>query len=708
MTSRLMAIGTVVALAAVIAVVLAMPGLRFGDTAFLAGVAAAILPLLIHLIGRQRATPHPFAAMSLLLRAERRVARRLEIGNLALLTLRTLATALIPIILARPHAASADVDRPPPAPDASTVIVIDASFSMQTRLRGTPLFEIARDRVADLVREMGAAEELAIIVARKVPERVTPGLTADRALLRATAGKLAVSSERADIAAALSDAETLLQGSTRATRRVVLISDFAGPNFPEWRPADPAVVLYNTDVAKGVRLQNRAITSVRTQPAFDVGANTFRFSVAIANHSDEPARDLAVRLHVGTQELSGTLNIPPHAEATKDFHLAVPLGEILTGRATIAPDDLPIDDSFAFVVSSNLGPRILIVNGAPSTIAHRDEVHYLTRALRVVSTPQGPMRTTVVTADEPVDPGSFDIVFLCNVGAGAQILGEPQIRDLESAIRRGTGLVVTVGSNTSAKTFAGNIGRLLPAALHTANVRSPTTPLTTLAPPSDRGSTRAFKEAAAVGSAPPSFTRTIVLLPKAAPGVETLLRFSDGTPALVEQTLDAGRILLFASSIDRDWTDLPVRPVFAPWLADVVEALTAKVGVERTARVTPGNPLPIPRDRHVVVTGPSGVVETRSPSDSRTVIARLAGLHRIEIRALAESRTAKSTSTPLAVTLDPAESNLTKAAVSPSDPRGTPSVASTDARPLGPPLMTAFAIALLIFLFVEAAVVSRR
>jgi hypothetical protein len=703
-----MAIGTVLALAAVIVVALSMPGLTFGDSAFLVGVVAALLPLIIHLIGRQRATPHRFAAISLLLRAERRVARRVELGNLALLALRTLATALIPIILARPHAASSDIDRPPPAPDAGTVIVVDASFSMQLRLRGATLFEIARDRATDLIREMGAAEEIAIVIARKSPERVTPGLTADRALLLAATAKLDVSAERSDITAALADAETLLQSSTRATRRVVLISDFAGPDFPEWRPSDPAITFYRADVARGARLRNRAVTAVRVQPAFDVGANTFRFAVTVANHSDEPARALPIRLRVATQELSGTIDVAPRAEATKDFHLALPLGEVLSGRASIDPDDLPLDDSHPFVVSSNLGPRVLVVNGAPSTIPHKDEVHYLTRALRVVSTPQGPVRATVVTPDEASNFAAFDIIFFCNVATGTAILGEARVRELEAAVRRGAGLVVTAGANTNAKTFAGNIDRLLPATLHTENVRSPTAPLTTLTPGTDSAATRAFKEAASLGSPAPTFTRAMVLLPKPGTRAATLLRFSDGTPALVEHALENGRVLVFASTLDRDWTDLPIRPLFAPWIADLVDTLSPKAGVDRTMRLHPGDAIPIPAAANVVVTGPAGFEETRKPGDSRTVALRHAGLFKIDVRDLAAGPGAKPVSTMLAVTPDPAESNVAKAAAAQSDAKAPLAVASANARPLGPPLMTAFAIGLLLLLLAEAALVARR
>ena len=51
-------------------------GMNFLAPALLLGLLAAVLPWIIHRIGRRRARPVRFAAMELLLRAEREVSAR--------------------------------------------------------------------------------------------------------------------------------------------------------------------------------------------------------------------------------------------------------------------------------------------------------------------------------------------------------------------------------------------------------------------------------------------------------------------------------------------------------------------------------------------------------------------------------------------------------------------------------------------------------
>ncbi len=57
-----------------------------------------------------------------------------------------------------------------------------------------------------------------------------------------------------------------------------------------------------------------------------------------------------------------------------------------------------------------------------------------------------------------------------------------------------------------------------------------------------------------------------------------LIRLDDGTPLLLERGVGAGRVLLFTSSLDREWNDLPVQPVFVPFLAGLANHLLGGAG----------------------------------------------------------------------------------------------------------------------------------
>ncbi len=61
------------------------------------------------------------------------------------------------------------------------------------------------------------------------------------------------------------------------------------------------------------------------------------------------------------------------------------------------------------------------------------------------------------------------------------------------------------------------------------------------------------------------------------PGAQVLARFDAGAPAVVERRVGAGRVLMWASTLDQVWTDLPIRPLFLPFIHRAATHLVAYV-----------------------------------------------------------------------------------------------------------------------------------
>jgi hypothetical protein len=58
---------------------------------------------------------------------------------------------------------------------------------------------------------------------------------------------------------------------------------------------------------------------------------------------------------------------------------------------------------------------------------------------------------------------------------------------------------------------------------------------------------------------------------KIEPGAaNVLMRTSTGAPLLCERSFGQGKVVVFSSSCDRDWTNFPVRPAYLPWLYRLV------------------------------------------------------------------------------------------------------------------------------------------
>src|SRR5262244_1541931 len=131
----------------------------------LLGLLAAALPAIIHRIGRRRARPVRFAAMELLMRAEREVSARRRLRDVLLLVARTGLAMALPLAFARPFA---EVRSDLPAVTArsqSAVIVLDDSASMRRRAGSDPVYEAARARARALVEHLSPDSEVGLVLA---------------------------------------------------------------------------------------------------------------------------------------------------------------------------------------------------------------------------------------------------------------------------------------------------------------------------------------------------------------------------------------------------------------------------------------------------------------------------------------------------------------------------------------------------------------
>jgi hypothetical protein len=142
------------------------------------------------------------------------------------------------------------------------------------------------------------------------------------------------------------------------------------------------------------------------------------------------------------------------------------------------------------------------------------------------------------------------------------------------------------------------------------------------------------------------------------PGASVLARFDDGTPALVERRVGSGRVLMWGSSLDLDWNDLAVKPIFLPFVHQLARYLAAyrepepwlTVGeVLDPARTLAGQPNEV---RTVI--SPSGQRISLDPEGGDVVELAEQGFY--ELRAQA---TAGGPAATVAANVDLTESDLT-------------------------------------------------
>lgn len=195
-------------------------GLSFLAPAFLLGLAALAVPILVHLTQRQRKDVVEFPSLMFLERIPYRSVRRQRIRHWMLFLIRCLAIVLLAAAFSRPF-----LDRPDPplalgATAREVVILVDRSYSMGYGERWAD----AGAAVRRVVGELGPEDRATLIAFDEAAVEVVPATT-DRGRILAALDTLAPGSRTTRYAPALQLAGRILAASQRPRREAVLVSD---------------------------------------------------------------------------------------------------------------------------------------------------------------------------------------------------------------------------------------------------------------------------------------------------------------------------------------------------------------------------------------------------------------------------------------------------------------------------------------------------
>ncbi|HEX6974953.1 MAG TPA: BatA domain-containing protein, partial [Vicinamibacterales bacterium] len=259
---------------------------------FLLGLAGLAVPVIIHLIQRERKNVVQFPSLMFLQRIPYQSVRRRRIRNWPLLLLRLAALALIVLAFARPFFRRASVTASAAGGAREVVVLIDRSYSMGYGDRWTRAVAGARDAVSKL-----APGDRASIVFFSSGAEVSLRSTMDRGRLEAAiaAGKPGASATH--YGPALKLAGSILGESVLPRREVILVSDFQRSGWPGAegvRLPDGATV---TPVAVAdADASNLSVTPVSLQRSTFSEQDRVTVTGGVANHGSRPLKNVEVNL----------------------------------------------------------------------------------------------------------------------------------------------------------------------------------------------------------------------------------------------------------------------------------------------------------------------------------------------------------------------------------------------------------------------------
>lgn len=610
---------------------------------FLIGLAGLVIPVLIHLTRQEKGRPLRFPSLMFLRRIPFEEASKRRIRHWLLLAVRLAALALLAAAFARPFVrggALASVGGPGPE---EVVILLDRSYSMEFGDH----WRQALVRAGEVAAALRPQDRVSLVAFAETPHLLHRS-TGDPTRVTATLDTLRTSSLATRIGPALKLARSTLAASGLPRRRVVVISDFQRTG---WRP-DPDATLPAGVTVEAAAIgeeggANLALTDLELRRESAGARERVTVSARLVNTGDaETATEAALAIDetdVGT----ASVTVPAGGAVPvtfEPFTLTHPFtrGEV---RVEEPSGGLRADNTLHFVVSPGGDLQLLIVD----PLGEGDSNLHLRGALGIA---EGAGFGTALARGAPGESqlAAADVVVL----NGAPFPGGGAGDRLRAFVEDGGGLLFVLGERSTVPSvhtdfLPANVGPVKEAA---GGRRIGFVDY-------DHAVFEAF-----LGPRSGDFSRAAVYRTRHLDPNDgrVIARFDDGSPALVEGRRGRGRVLIWATGLDRFWNDLPLQPVYLPFVHRMTRFLGGRGEIPSWHPAGSTVNLSALAEAAANLTIPAGAVAMEPgggsvPVDPEASLLRLAGRGIWEIRPPGERP-----EHPMAVAanVDVAESDMTR------------------------------------------------
>ena len=552
---------------------------------FLAGMAALGLPVFVHLLRRHTTIPRPVSSLMFFERGKQSSVKHRRLRYLLLFLLRALLILLIVLAFANPFIRRAKAS----SNDKLLLIAIDNSYSMRAGSR----FADAKRAALDVLSHRGSSQRAQVMLLGSKLEVLTQPI-ADSAQLSAAVNSIQPGDGHGNFGE-LGRGMRALTETVHTTIDLHVFSDMQSSNMPAnfadmVMPGNVALTLHPVGAAS---VPNWTVESIDA-PSQLVDPRKTRVLAVIAGHETPAATRTASLVVNGAVVATRKIDVPANGRATVAFEsLDVPYGLSKCEVRVDSADGFPADDTLLFAVKRADPERVLFVHQSSDT---RSPL-YFGAALAAAAQASFVLQPITPESAADVDPSKYAFVVLSDVVTLPSILEHTLLKNVQG----GGGLLIALGTSAGHRQpipiFGGNTsdGRYYSRGYSHGDSQPEgyaTVGQTDASYPS-------MHDAAAWPELKFFYATTVD--PK---GSRVVAKLSDSTPLMLDRQVGEGHAMLFASGLDNITNDMPLHPMFVPF-------------VERTARYLSGaDRLSGARvvDSYVQLRDASGGIAAGSPS----------------------------------------------------------------------------------------------
>ncbi|MBN1853241.1 MAG: BatA and WFA domain-containing protein [Pirellulales bacterium] len=574
--------------------------MSFAAPLFLIAILAGAIPVVLHMISRQKAPVLPFSTLRFLQNSVQRTRRRKRIHDLVLLLLRMVALVLVAVALAKPTVRHLGglLGR---NSARAMVIILDNSASMATVDQTGSRWERATHVAEQLLNQLSNRDSAGLFVTCGpiVPE--TNRLYQNHEAIYQSLNACQVRHERADLTVQLQAARSLLRREEAPNKEIYVITDMQAVS---WNVLDKQINGKNQSTDNNRNPPRQAgfrstdfdsseiipivLVDVHGPPLPNVALGEFEMNITapiagvpveatvtvVGDRMADQQKHVELLLDGRKLAVSPTLSVGAGETKRHTFQFTPEQAGLLRGEFRLLGNDAcPLDNQrfFSLVVDPHI--PVAIVQTSDDDIAYLKDTYYLERALALRNQGTWAIHATLLNPRQLMSEqlSKFSVVICVNLPA----LDSTTMQKLHQYVMGGGHVLWTCGKNVDpAQYHAMNEevgGQMLPAQMTEV-----------LGQPAGRADPRhigwldnqypalePLMEPASLYQSVLVHQHMGMVAPKES-DARVLIRLDDGEPLLVERAVGRGSVLLLATSVWVDWTNLPLRPLFLPLMTRLV------------------------------------------------------------------------------------------------------------------------------------------
>jgi len=585
-----------------------MFALAFFNPYLLWGLAGAAIPILIHLFNKRRFRTVAWGAMEFLISSSKMTARRLKIIQALLLLTRIAIVSFLVLALARPFLTSGFLGGALAKSKSSAVIVLDNSYSMGLRNENETCFDVGKKMAGKVVSSFQRGDSLAFILMASRPRVLTEGNPSPERVHRLVVNA-ELSDERTDILSGLTKGLEILASEKNTRKELFLITDcqkngWGRGDSARWEKVNQLLSsekvqprIFLVDVSRPGE-ENITVSSIML-PAYPCGVGKkYMVEVSARSSAEKPAgRPVFTLFFDGDKKEIQRAEGSEFKNGISRARLVFSVDEpgFHWGKVIVRADCLDADNARYFSLVARRSVPILCVDGVPSKRRFESGIAYSAYAFAPEKGLEGTHAVSNILDPKVIgveqfweeDIGEYEIVVLSNL----ETISGRMYEELRRFVRDGGGLMIFLGDNVDPVEYSERYGSsadsFLPCEIGSAKGDLPGEDGREGAQNAYRISEvkfgdpvmAPFRNAAGGDLSTAKFYRFFSVEPDVAdPDVDVLARFDDGSPYVVSKRFGRGKTILFTSSCDVKWSNLPIKPVFLPLLHRLAYALASGEG----------------------------------------------------------------------------------------------------------------------------------